>query len=327
RVDTRKDNGLMTFKPEDQIQSLNNDSKEIKLIKGKKRHPCGQLSLKNKLNTLTGREWYLFTKSWLIHRPPSRTKDEILHPAKFPETLIRKFITFFTKPGEIVLDPFLGTGSTLVAAKQTNRIGIGFELSEEYACISSKRVEAIQSLPYPPIYQTENKNYWKVLCHDSRELKDIWDKQRFPPTDFCITSPPYWNQLKRNSIRQKDRKEKGLATQYSEDNRDLGNIKSYQKFLKEQKYVFGQVFEVLKNKGYLVVITNNVFTDGQIYPLAFDTATSLSRDLDHNWVLKDEKIWLQDDKSLIAFGVNNAWVANRCHQYCLIFRKEVTAND
>jgi hypothetical protein len=56
--------------------------------------------------------------------------------------------------------------------------------------------------------------------------------------------------------------------------------------------------------------------------LAFDTATSLTKRGSKSWILKDEKIWLQDDKKLIALGINSAWVGNRHHQYCLIFRKE-----
>ena len=72
----------------------------------------------------------------------------------------------------------------------------------------------------------------------------------------------------------------------------------------------------------MVVITNNVFFSGKVYPLAYDTAISLTQDKAHPWVLKDEKIWLQDDKALVALGVNYAWVGNRCHQYCHIFRKE-----
>ena len=78
------------------------------------------------------------------------------------------------------------------------------------------------------------------------------------------------------------------------------------------------VYEVLKDKGYLVVITNNIFYKGKVFPLAFDTATSLS----DKWVLKDEQVWCQDDKQLIALGINNAYVGNRHHVYSLIFRKE-----
>ena len=92
----------------------------------------GKYNLKNKLNNLTGKEWIKFSKSWFIHRPPRRKEDEILHPAKFPETLVEEFITFFTKEGDWVFDPFMGTGSALIAAGNLKRNAIAVELSEEY---------------------------------------------------------------------------------------------------------------------------------------------------------------------------------------------------
>jgi len=156
------------------------------------------------------------------------------------------------------------------------------------------------------------------LNTDSNKMEAIWKKHEFPLVDFCITSPPYWNQLKRNSMRQKERVNQGLDTVYSGNPEDIGNEDDYKEFVKKQKTIFDKVYNVLKNKGYLVIITNNVFYNGRVYPLAFDTATSLS----DKWILKDEKIWCQDDKALFPLGILNAWVANRCHQYCFIFRKE-----
>jgi len=73
----------------------------------------------------------------------------------------------------------------------------------------------------------------------------------------------------------------------------------------------------------LTIITNNIFYKSKIFPLAFDTATSLTKRGEKSWTLKDEKLWLQDDKPLVALGINSAWVGNRHHQYCLIFRKEL----
>ncbi|MFX0185178.1 MAG: DNA methyltransferase, partial [Candidatus Hodarchaeota archaeon] len=315
-----------TFKLEDQGF---NGKKEVKisdntltsLKNGKKRIPIGQRNPINRLNLLTGREWIKFSKTWFIHKPPRRNEEEILHPAKFPETMIRSFITFFTKPGELVLDPFLGSGSSLIAAKQCNRSGIGIELSSFYAEISKKRLDKLEIPGYPPIYQTKKSSFWQVICQNSENIPIIWDEYHLPPVDFCITSPPYWNQLRRNTIRQKGRKNKGLDTKYSEnDPMDLGNLMDYKIFLEMQRKIFGYVYELLKPNGYLVIITNNVFADGRVYPLAYDTVLSLIKDQDHPWVLKDEKVWLQDDKALLALGVNYAWVGNRCHQYCHILR-------
>jgi DNA modification methylase len=275
---------------------------------------------KNKLNELTGRQWIKFTKSWFVHNPPKRKRDEILHPAKFPESMIQDFIEFFTKKGEWVLDPFLGTGSTLVASIQADRSVIGVEIMRKYANIAEKRAEdAFKTLKSEPNKEKKNSSpNFKVIVDDSLNLGEIWIKNDLPKIDYCITSPPYWSQLKRNDYRQSKRKGSGLDTKYGEKERDIGNIDDYQVFVREQQKIFDEVYKIMKNKAYLTVITNNVYTDGRLFPLAFDTMKSLSK----TWVPKDEKIWLQNDKALLPLGVNSAWVGNRHHQYCLIFRKE-----
>src|SRR5207245_9815087 len=97
----------------------------------------------NKLNELSGTEWIKITKSWFVHRPEPRGDQKIRHPASFPESLVREFITFFTKKGQLVVDPFLGTGSTLIASLEADRVGVGFEIVDKYAEISRKRVAEV----------------------------------------------------------------------------------------------------------------------------------------------------------------------------------------
>ncbi len=89
--------------------------------------------LRNRLNDLPARQWLKFQKSWFVHNPPRRKKDVLRHPAKFPETLAQEFIAFFTKAGARVLDPMVGTGSTVVACLRAGRNSIGIELNPEYA--------------------------------------------------------------------------------------------------------------------------------------------------------------------------------------------------
>jgi len=84
----------------------------------------------NKLNDLNGTEWIKFTKSWFVHRPAPRGDQKIRHPASFPESLVNEFVQFFTKKGGVVVDPFLGTGSTLVASLEADRSGVGFEIAK-----------------------------------------------------------------------------------------------------------------------------------------------------------------------------------------------------
>lgn len=220
------------------------------------------------------------------------------------------------------MDPFLGTGSTLVASLEADRSGVGFEIVEKYAEISKKRVEEVLDGKRGRQSLTGEKVPWaEVVRANAKRLSSIWKERDFPQADYSITSPPYWNQLKRNNIRQKDRVEKGLDTVYSTDPEEIGNVDDYREFLHEMKLIFDEVYKVMKPNGYLTVITNNVFFDGQMYPLAFDTVSTLSTP-PYAWTPKDEKVWCQDDKSLLPLGVFNAWVGNRHHQYCLIFRKE-----
>ena len=270
----------------------------------------------NRLNDLTSREWIKFTKSWFIHNPPRRKKGELLHPAKFPETLVAEFIRFFTMPGAWVLDPFLGSGSTLVAAARTGRNGVGVELMGKYAAIAAQRAEQEQGA-------NGNGTRQVVIKGNSLALPRLLSELDIPRVDYCITSPPYWNQLHRASLRQRNRVENGLDTQYGIEEGDLGNIADYRDFLTMQKEVFDRVYDAMAPGGYLTVITNNVYTAGRLYPLAFDTVASLS----DRWVPKDERVWLQDDKRLLPLGLNYAWVGNRHHQYCLIFRKESTTRQ
>jgi len=281
-----------------------------------------QESPRNKLNDLSGRDWIKFTKSWFVHRPEPRGDRKIRHPASFPESLVKDFVSFFTRKGELVVDPFVGTGSTLLAALETGRSGIGFEIVEKYAEISRERVkDALARNGALEEAKKSGSSWAKIVKADSAKLSKVWRENGFPPADYCITSPPYWNQLKRSHMRQKGRAEKGLDTAYSDDPDEIGNIDDYHDFLRALKRTFDEVYKVLRPKGYLTIITNNVFSDGRMYPLAFDTVSTLSRE-PFAWTPKDEKVWCQDDKTLLPLGVFNAWVGNRHHQYCLIFRKE-----
>ena len=276
---------------------------------------------KNKLNELSGKDWIKFTKSWFVHRPEPRGDRKIRHPASFPESLVKDFISFFTKKGELVVDPFLGTGSTLVAALETGRSGIGFEIVKKYADISRERVKDVLIRDRVSRATETGSSWTRIITADSSKLSKTWREKGFALADYCITSPPYWNQLRKSHMRQKGRAEKGLDTTYSDNPHEIGNIEDYNDFLRALKRTFDEVHKVMKPKGYLTIITNNVFSDGRMFPLAFDTVSTLAAE-PYAWTPKDEKVWCQDDKTLLPLGVFNAWVGNRHHQYCLIFRKE-----
>ncbi|MBM3498788.1 MAG: site-specific DNA-methyltransferase [Armatimonadetes bacterium] len=256
----------------------------------------------NRLNDLARRDWLLFQKSWFVHNPPPRSADVRLHPAKFPETLAGEFIGFFTKAGETVLDPMMGTGSALVAALEMGRRAVGVELQPKYAAIAQERLAAVGAPDY------------RVVCDDARNLAahDIGE------VDYVLTSPPYWDMLRMKGWEtQKERAQQGLDVHYSDDERDVGNIEDYERFLEELVPIYRVAAEHLRPKRYLTIIVKNVKKGGTIYPLAWD----LGRRVGEFLALKDERIWCQDNQRLAPYGMGNAWVSNTMHHYCLQFRK------
>jgi DNA modification methylase len=79
---------------------------------------------------------------------PHIQNGDNVHPAPFPEALARDHIISWSNPGDIVLDPMCGSGTTLKMAKQTGRQFIGIDVSEKYCDIARKRVEGAQ----PPLF-------------------------------------------------------------------------------------------------------------------------------------------------------------------------------
>ena len=63
------------------------------------------------------------------------------HPAPFPVELPKRCIKLFSYKENIVLDPFMGSGSTLIAAKQLGRVSVGIDISEDYCDMAKRRIE------------------------------------------------------------------------------------------------------------------------------------------------------------------------------------------
>jgi DNA modification methylase len=270
----------------------------------------------NRLNDLSPKDWLLFQKSWFVHNPPRRQKNVLRHPAKFPETLAMEFITFFTKPNQVVLDPMAGTGSTLVAALRKGRHSYGIELNPAYAEIARQVIDEERKT----LGQAAEGLQSMVVTGDAVNLVKIFAEHRMPVVDYVLTSPPYWNMLHaRGAETQKERRVSGeLDMVYSSDPNDLGNITDYDEFLKRLADIYIGMVPVLRPGAYLTVIVKNIKKGGRIYPLAWDLASILSKTFN----LKDEKIWCQDNQRLSPYGLGNAWVSNTFHHYCLQFRND-----
>ena len=138
-------------------------------------------AVRKRANDLTGKQWTSFSISvWSdIRRNPEERK--LRHPAMFPVMLVERLVRCFMTEGQkVVLDPFVGSGSTLVACQRLGKSGIGFEISEKFARIARRRLVNLM-----PASNAEQQ----VITEDARRLAEFVGRQT---VDFCVTSPPYW---------------------------------------------------------------------------------------------------------------------------------------
>ncbi len=266
-----------------------------------------------RLNDLEGKEWVKSTKSWFVVNPPSRSKDQMEHPAKFPEDLVTRFVRYFTREGAWVIDPFAGVGSTSVACKTLGRNSVGIELNHQYASIGQSDVE-----------RTPGSGQHHIINGDSSHMASLLESAfdaNPPQFDYLITSPPYWNMLHKsrggNDSAHKERRRRGLDLVYGAASTDIGNIISYDDYLEAVGQVLDCVHTFLKQGAYLTVVAQNMLdSDGIMRPIAWDLARRLSR----LYRLRQEQIWCQDNKRLGCWGYPTTYVSNTHHHYCLILQ-------
>lgn len=96
-------------------------------------------NLDKRENTISRDEFLEYNKSvWSFAAEPAR---KVGHPAPFPIELPRRLIQLYTFKNEIVLDPFMGSGQTAIAAIQSNRHYIGYEINEKYVSLALERIK------------------------------------------------------------------------------------------------------------------------------------------------------------------------------------------
>lgn len=273
-----------------------------------------QVDKRNKLNDLSNKEWMIRTKSVFFSKPEPRDKLKKQHPATFAESDIKEQIEFFTKKGEHVFDPFVGVGSTMVAAKNTNRKSTGVELTKQWADLAKLRVGGKINSSLSNIEQSEHNLF-------NQDIENFLKKCPNDLFDFIITSPPYWSILRNKAHKAKrERTDKALSTHYSEDKNDLGNMNNYAEFIDKLADIFIGCAQKLKSKKHMCIIVSD-FKSGKIfYPYHSDLVNKIMEKKD-SLELCGISILVQNNKNLYPYGIPYAYVPNISHQYILILRK------
>lgn len=259
-----------------------------------------------RINTLNGKEW--LQHSFSIWKDIQKNKEEwaLKHPAMFPVMLAERLIDTFTNAkNQFILDPFMGSGSTLIAAQNKGLKGIGFEINKEYISMAKNRLNNVYKTMFI------NNNY-EIFNNSATDL----DKYISPNSiDLTITSPPYWDILNRK--RSADRK---IIRNYSNSNIDFGNINDYDQFLLALQNVFKKVYNVTKPRRYCIVIVMDIRKNSTFYPFHSDLANKMS---EINFSLKDIIIWdrQKEYNNMRPLGYPYSFVVNKVHEYLLIFQK------
>jgi len=201
----------------------------------------------NYLNCMTPKEWMKSQLGiWQFSYEGRDVRDKSIHPATYPIALARKCIELFTHKGELVVDPFVGSGTTLVAARDCDRNAVGFDLNPKYIALCDSRLS--QRALFKDTQQL-------AICDDARNIPKYFEPES---VSLLLTSPPYANLLNRkrkNKSRRSDqRKNKQYlkVEQYSQDPRDLG-VLPLDKYSIALAEIYKELLPILKPKAHCVI--------------------------------------------------------------------------
>ena len=274
----------------------------------------GEIDPRNSLNDLTAKEWIVETVSVWNQRGLGAghpdAKIERQHPAPFSFTDVSRLVRFFTKRGQVVLDPFVGIGSTLKACALEGRKGIGIELNPHFVELTQERIRT----EVRDMFSTAQEQ--RILEGDARDLlPGIADES----VDFIVTSPPYWAILKKedHKVRQ-ERIANGLATDYGSDPRDLGQISNYEDFLGELKAIFSECQRILKRGKFMAIVVSDFRDKSRYVMFHSDLAQALET---IGLEMRGIKVLYQRHKKIYPYGYPYSYVPNIHHQYILVLQK------
>jgi DNA modification methylase len=219
---------------------------------------------------------------WLTHNAKYRGN----WAPQIPGNLIR----LYSKEGETVLDPMVGSGTTMIEAKSLGRHGIGFDIHSDVVKIAKESCKFRCTKCYEPIIEQG----------DARNIESIEDES----VDFVATHPPYLNIIK-------------YGTKFIDG--DLSAISNLQKFCDEIEKVARECYRVLKSGKYCAILIGDTRRRRHYVPLAFSV---MQRFLKAGFILKEDVIKVQHNCSTTRY-----WSSQQkdflliMHEHLFVFRK------
>jgi DNA modification methylase len=290
----------------------------------------------NDLNELSGEEWLYFTKSvWTTAYPSELGHDRRrAHGANKPPRLMARLIEFFTRTGELVVDPFAGVGGTLLGASIARgpRRAIGIELDPRWAAVYRETVAALCAErdgagPRLADLGTNDPGGERTFDPSGAELREGDARNLLPlipsgSVDFVATDPPYNVQLAMTMaggpLAAEHANRRTDYAMVSDLAGDLANLPDYASYLDAMGGILGEITRVLRPGRYATLIVRDAYQEGRYLFTAADLAARADA---AGLVPKGDIAWYQAGTRLRPYGYPRAYVPNIAHQHILVLRK------
>lgn len=291
----------------------------------------------NSLNELSGEAWLYFTKSLWTTAYPSELGHAArkAHGANKPPRLMARLIEFFTKGGELVLDPFAGVGGTLLGASicRRPRRAIGFEIDQRWIevydgvvrdALGARDGLGLELVDLGPSDPGGPRSFdpagARMVNGDSLALLPEIVSHSI---DFVATDPPYNPQLKitmaGGRLAEKFANRRTDYAMVTEHAGDLANSGTYAEYLDRMQAIFNELQRVLRPGRYATVIVRDAYQDGRY---RFTGSDLSARAEAVGLVPKGDLIWYQAGSRLRPYGYPRSFVPNIVHQHILVLRAE-----
>jgi len=268
-------------------------------------------------NGLTAKEWTSLSRNVWNDVSSSRKKHHLKHGATYPKALTDRLITMYSKEGDLVFDPFLGTGTTLLSAKSLNRNGVGTELSDEFFEYASEQLNENNLFDSSDI---------KVYHDDCRNLDKYLEDNSI---QVSVTSPPYADFIQK-SLKDREKTHKiskiklennSTVRQYTELENDFGNL-SYDEFLIQIEDILEKIYIKTKKGGYSAWVVKDYRDTKNKVPYV-DFHSDLSKVGEKvGFKYHDLIVWDQNEqRSLVLLGYPSVLYTNQNCSFIVIFRK------
>ena len=269
-------------------------------------------------NGMTAHEWTMSSRSVWNDVSSARKGKHLLHGATYPEKLAERVIKMYSREGDSVLDPFLGTGTTVISALRNNRNGYGIELSPMYFELASTEIQNSIGLLTTASHRLFNG--------DCETMIDELDDQSIQLT---FTSPPYADLIhKVVEDREKRHKHSAFVEEnnattkvYSDSELDLGNM-PMDVYKEKVTRIMVKLFNKTKPGGYNIWVVKD-FRDIKNKIPYVDLHSAIAEcGSKAGFVYHDLIIWDQNEqRALVLLGYPSVFYVNQNHSHLVVLRR------